>query len=76
MKADYLSYRRATQMSVLGAGVQLLLGLVRAVAAGCTVVVPYERKFWGDDWGLLVDPFGIKWGILQPGPDAPRGAGS
>lgn len=28
MKADYLSYRRATQMSVLGAGVQLLLGLV------------------------------------------------
>jgi PhnB protein len=39
----------------------------RAVAAGCTVVMPYERQPWGDDWGLLEDPFGVKWGILQPG---------
>lgn len=41
----------------------------RAVAEGCTVSTPYERQFWGDDWGLLVDPFGIRWAILQPGPD-------
>jgi PhnB protein len=40
----------------------------RAVAAGCTVVMPYERQFWGDDWGLVEDPFGIQWAILQPGP--------
>jgi PhnB protein len=40
----------------------------RAVAAGCTIVAPYERQFWGDDWGLLLDPFGIRWAILQPGP--------
>jgi PhnB protein len=39
----------------------------RAVAAGCTVLAPYERQFWGDDWGLLSDPFGIKWAILQTG---------
>ncbi|WP_209427008.1 glyoxalase/bleomycin resistance/extradiol dioxygenase family protein [Pararhodobacter sp. SW119] len=39
----------------------------RAVAAGCTVVMPYERQFWGDDWGLVEDPFGIQWAILQPG---------
>lgn len=45
----------------------------RAVAAGCTVVMPYERQFWGDDWGLLQDPFGIKWAILQAGSQA-RGA--
>lgn len=42
----------------------------RAVAAGCTVVAPYERQFWGDDWGLLADPFGIKWAILQTGSPA------
>jgi PhnB protein len=41
----------------------------RALAAGCTIVMPYERQFWGDDWGLLADPFGIHWAILQPGPD-------
>lgn len=40
----------------------------RAVAAGCTVVMPYARQFWGDDWGLLVDPFGIRWAVLEPGP--------
>jgi PhnB protein len=42
----------------------------RAVAAGCTVVMPYERQMWGDDWGLLRDPFGIQWAVLQPGPEA------
>ena len=42
----------------------------RAVAAGCSVVQPYERQFWGDDWGLLRDPFGLHWAVLQPGPDA------
>ena len=42
----------------------------RAVAAGCTELAPYRRQFWGDDWGLLVDPFGIKWAILQPGHQA------
>lgn len=40
----------------------------RAVAAGCKEVMPYERQFWGDDWGLLEDPFGVQWAILQPGP--------
>lgn len=39
----------------------------RAVAAGCTVLAPYQRQFWGDDWGLLQDPFGFKWGLLQTG---------
>ncbi|MDD7970630.1 VOC family protein [Roseinatronobacter alkalisoli] len=40
----------------------------RAVAAGCKVIAPYERQLWGDDWGALQDPFGIRWAILQPGP--------
>ena len=38
----------------------------RAVAAGCTVLMPFETQFWGDRFGVLVDPFGLKWGILQP----------
>jgi PhnB protein len=40
----------------------------RAVAAGCTVVAPFERQFWGDTWGLLSDPFGLKWAVLTPDP--------
>ncbi len=40
----------------------------RAIAAGCTAVAPYERQFWGDTWGLLSDPFGLKWAVLTPDP--------
>ena len=42
----------------------------RAVAAGCAVLAPYERQFWGDDWGLLEDPFGIRWAVLETGSPA------
>ena len=35
----------------------------RAVDAGCAVVCPFEHQPWGDEWGLLVDPFGVHWGI-------------
>jgi PhnB protein len=42
----------------------------RAINAGCRVIAPYERQFWGDDWGLLADPFDIHWAILQ----TPEGA--
>ena len=28
----------------------------RAVEAGCTVAVPFEKMFWGDRWGMLADP--------------------
>ncbi|MBB6227971.1 PhnB protein [Polymorphobacter multimanifer] len=39
----------------------------RAVAAGCTVLEPFQHQFWGDDWGMLQDPFGLHWAVLQPG---------
>ena len=35
----------------------------RAVEAGATVAMPLEDMFWGDRFGLLVDPFGHKWSI-------------
>ncbi|MBU6372450.1 MAG: VOC family protein [Alphaproteobacteria bacterium] len=38
----------------------------RAVAAGCTVIEPFERRFWGDRWGLLRDPFGLDWAVNEP----------
>lgn len=38
----------------------------RAVEAGCTVKVPFEKMFWGDLWGMFEDPFGLSWAIDQP----------
>jgi len=38
----------------------------RAVAAGCTVTTPFQKMFWGDKWGGVIDPYQIRWGIDEP----------
>ena len=35
----------------------------RAVAAGCTVIMPMALQFWGDRYGLVKDPYGVTWGF-------------
>jgi uncharacterized glyoxalase superfamily protein PhnB len=37
----------------------------RAVEAGATVRMPLANMFWGDRYGLVVDPFGHSWAIAQ-----------
>ena len=38
----------------------------RAVEAGCEVVMPIGDQFWGDRYGQLSDPFGVRWSIGAP----------
>ncbi len=33
----------------------------QAVEAGCTVMMPLDNQFWGDRYGVVVDPFGHVW---------------
>jgi PhnB protein len=47
----------------------------RAVNAGCEIVTPFARQpwgdghqNWGDNWGMVRDPFGILWVVLTPDP--------
>ena len=35
----------------------------QAVAAGATVRMPIADMFWGDRYGILVDPFGHQWSV-------------
>lgn len=35
----------------------------RAVAAGAKPVMPLQDCFWGDRFGILLDPFGHQWSI-------------
>lgn len=35
----------------------------RATAAGARVTMPVTNTFWGDRVGMVVDPFGHRWGI-------------
>ena len=38
----------------------------RAIAAGCTVKLPFEKAPWGDRYGQMTDPFGVTWGVNEP----------
>ena len=38
----------------------------RAVEAGCDIVSALKLEFWGDYYGELKDPFGIRWAINSP----------
>jgi len=35
----------------------------RAVKAGATVKMPVSDMFWGDRYGVIIDPFGHNWSI-------------
>ena len=35
----------------------------RAVAAGAQTNMPVTDMFWGDRFGRVIDPFGVRWGI-------------
>jgi uncharacterized glyoxalase superfamily protein PhnB len=35
----------------------------QAVAAGCQATMPVADQFWGDRYGQVQDPFGMKWAI-------------
>ena len=35
----------------------------KALKAGATVAMPIADMFWGDRYGLLVDPFGHRWAV-------------
>jgi uncharacterized glyoxalase superfamily protein PhnB len=44
----------------------------RAVAAGATVHMPIADMFWGDRYGVVVDPFGHHWSIATHKEDVPE----
>ena len=44
--------------------------IFESLSAGGQVTMPYERQFWGDDYGQLVDRFGIHWMVDYRPPEA------
>jgi uncharacterized glyoxalase superfamily protein PhnB len=38
----------------------------RAVKAGATLRMPVADMFWGDRYGVIVDPFGHSWSVATP----------
>jgi PhnB protein len=45
--------------------------IFRELAAGGRIVMPLEKTFWAERFGVLVDRFGIQWQVNCEGSDAP-----
>jgi PhnB protein len=48
-------------ISISGDEADRLRGYWAALGAGATVTMPLEKQMWGDEFGALVDRFGINW---------------
>jgi PhnB protein len=44
----------------------------KAIDAGAQVFHPLNDAFWGDRHGVLIDPFGHRWGLAQHMRDVPQ----
>ena len=51
------------QISLSGDDADTLRGYWDGLSAGGQVLMPLERQIWGDDYGLLLDKFGIRWHV-------------
>jgi len=48
-------------MSISGDDSEAMRRYWDGLAEGGTVQMPLERQMWGDDYGMLVDKFGVAW---------------
>lgn len=46
--------------------------IFRELGAGGRVVMPLERTFWAERFGMVIDRFGIPWTINCEGADHPE----
>ena len=51
------------QVSLSGDEPDALRGYWQALGDGGQVTIPLERQMWGDEYGMLVDRFGILWHV-------------
>jgi PhnB protein len=51
------------QISLSGDDADALRGYWAGLSEGARIVMPIERQMWGDEYGQLVDRFGIAWHV-------------
>ncbi|WP_354004681.1 VOC family protein [Ruania suaedae] len=54
-------------ISLSGDDVEEMRGYFDGLSAGGTVVEPFVPAPWGDVFGMLIDPFGIRWLVNAAG---------
>jgi PhnB protein len=69
-----MAYSPGSSISVsLSGDDEQLRGFWERLGDGGTVTVPLEQQPWGDEFGMLVDRFGISWMVNIAGPGGQGG---
>lgn len=70
---ENLDHGLRSPLTIGGTAVTFNLGVddarawaARAVAAGATERMPVSLQFWGDEYGVVEDPFGHLWALVTP----------
>jgi PhnB protein len=50
-------------MSIVGTDQEILTGFFNKLAQGGKVIMPLDKQFWGDIFGMTIDKFGVHWMI-------------
>lgn len=51
------------QVSLSGNEAEALHGYWNGLSEGGTVIIPLEKQVWGDEYGQVIDKFGIFWHV-------------
>jgi PhnB protein len=61
---------RGIALSLSGEDADELRGYWNGLSARATVTMPLEKQMWGDEFGMLVDEFGMTWMVNITSPQA------
>jgi PhnB protein len=67
-----MEFKPGTTMSVSLSGDDSddLRGYYEKLAEAGTVTMPLEKQMWGDEFGMVIDQFGVSWMVNIAGPQA------
>lgn len=58
-----INFGDSVSMNIVGTDSQKLNSWFEKLSEGGNVIMPLEKQFWGDVFGMLKDKFGIQWMI-------------
>jgi PhnB protein len=64
--AKTLNHGNSHSVCINGETAQESGNLFKALAAGGTIMVPFDKSSWGSYFGMLTDQFGIQWMVDCP----------
>lgn len=69
MPGQKVNFGDSISLSIVGSDDKALRGYFEKLSEGGKIVMPLEKQFWGDVFGMVKDKFGINWMVNISGGD-------